>query len=371
MIAHSLVWFILLILLPDVYLWVRYLRLKRWWQQLLWFLPSVALLVAAVLLSREPDFVPDDMTWVNLFLLALGLIAVPKLVYALCTLFGRRGHRVGQALVAVLWVVLLYGSFVGNRRFEVRRVELSFQDLPASFDGYRIVQFSDIHLGSMTHALLNEMVDSINAQKADLIAFTGDIQNKQPSEILPFTKKLSSLKAVDGVFTVLGNHDYADYTDVPYFVKYEREDSTVGLQQQMGWTMLMNSRRYVCRGQDSIVVAGMENDGEGRFPQRGEVSQALWKVGRSEFILMLEHDPSAWRRKILRQCHAQLTLSGHTHGMQFELFGLSPLALLGREVDGLYERAGRYLYVSKGVSGVVPFRFGATPEIVVFTLRKK
>lgn len=371
MIAKSIIWFILLIIVPDVFLWVRFIRKSSWWKQVLWFLPGVCLMIAALLLAREPDFVPDDMTWLNTFLLALGLIVAPKFVYAICSLFGKKGRRIGFILIPVLCGLLLYGSFIGNKRFEVKYVELAFQDLPASFDGYRIVHFSDIHLGSMSEALLDEMIDSINAQGADMIAFTGDIQNKQPSEIVPFAKRLSTLKAEDGVFSVLGNHDYPDYTDAPHYVKYERLDSVIGLQQEIGWTVLMNSRRYIYRGQDSIVISGMENDGEGRFPQRGDITQALWMVGRQDFVVMLEHDPSSWRRKILRQCHAQLTMSGHTHGMQFEVFGFSPLALLGKECDGLYERSGRYLYVSKGVCGVVPFRLGATPEIVVFTLRKK
>ena len=125
------------------------------------------------------------------------------------------------------------------------------------------------------------------------------------------------------------------------------------------------------RGNDSIVIAGMENDGEGRFPQLGNLGNALYGVKRSDFIVMLEHDPSSWRRKILPKSHTQLTLSGHTHGMQFSLFGWSPMSLLGKECMGLYRIGDRALYVSKGLGGVIPFRFGATGEIVVIKLKKK
>ena len=371
MIAKSLILFLLLILIPDLYLGIRYLRKRSWWQQVLWYLPGLLLMIAAIRLARDHDFVPDDMTYLNLFLLVWGLIAVPKAVVSLASLCGKNGLKVGLALVPMLWFVLLYGSFVGNHKMEVKHVEIAFEDLPASFDGYRIVQFSDIHLGSMDSTLMQMAVDSMNAQQADVIVFTGDIQNKQPKEILPFKEMLSSLKAKDGVFSVQGNHDYAGYMDVsPYEAGYN-EEMTVAYQIQMDWCVLMNDHCTIRRGEDSIVLAGMENDGEGRFPEKGEINYALWGVNRQQFVVMLEHDPSSWRRKILPHSHAQLTLSGHTHGMQFELFGWAPISVLKKEVDGLYHVGPRYLYVSKGLGGVVPFRFGATPEVVVITLRKK
>ena len=373
MIAKALVWFLLLIILPDMFIWFRFLRKKCWWVQTLWFVPCLLFVTATVLLSLERDFVPDDMTWLNVYLIAIGLLVAPKLIFAVGSLFGKKGRLVSLALAPVVWFVVLYGSFVGNQRLEVKRVELSFTDLPQSFDGYRIVQFTDIHLGSMDAAFLQEVVDSINAQKADMVAFTGDIQNKMPSEIKPFMKQLKKIKSKDGVFSVMGNHDYVYYIDddTPPPVRYANERQLVRLQQDLGWQLLLNSYRVVKHGGDSIIVSGLENDGENRFPQEGNINQALAGVARNEFIVMMEHDPSAWKRKILRECHAQLTLSGHTHGMQFELFGWSPLSLLRKENDGLYRMGSRCLYVSKGVGGVVPFRFGATPEIVVITLRKQ
>jgi hypothetical protein len=134
--------------------------------------------------------------------------------------------------------------------------------------------------------------------------------------------------------------------------------------------MLTNNHHVLYRGTDSLVIAGMENEGGGRFPVRADVQLALWGVGRDAFVVMLEHDPNAWRGRILPQCHAQLTLSGHTHAMQFEILGWSPIALTRREYDGLYEVGHRKLYVSRGLGGVIPFRFGATGHITVITLRK-
>lgn len=371
MILKSILLFLSLIIIPDLYIGIRYLRHTKWWVQLLWYIQGTALLFATIKLAREPDFVPDDMTKLNIYLFVFGLIAVPKAVFSLCSLCGKKGWKVGLALVPILWIILVWGSFVGNNKLEVKHVEIAFSDLPSSFDGYRIVHFSDLHLGSIKESLLKEVVDSINAQKADMIAFTGDIQNKNPSEIEPFMPLLSTLKATDGVFSVMGNHDYALYQKLDPYLAARNEETTISHQMDMKWQMLNNTHRIVRRDSDLVVIAGMENDGEGRFPQKGNINYALWGIDRQQFVIILEHDPSSWRRKILPHSHTQLTLSGHTHGMQFEIFGWAPIAFVTKEYDGLYHIGPRQLYVSKGVGGVVPFRVGASPEIVVITLRKK
>lgn len=376
MIAKALVLYLVVILLPDLYLYLRYVRRYRWWWHLLWWVPSVVLIVATILLAREPNFVPDDMTGLYLYLFLVGFVAVPKLSFSIFSLLGRHGWKVGLATVPLIWFILLYGTFVGSRQFEVKHVEVAFDTLPAAFDGYRITLFSDVHAGSFSDNRINFLkaaVDSINAQQSDVIIFAGDLQNQRPQEVEPFRHVLSRLKAPDGIFSVMGNHDYANYLgdEVSYAEKYDNEDYIVSLQYDMGWTVLNNGRRYIHRGADSIVIAGMENDGVGRFPAKGDISRALWGVTLQQFVVMIEHDPTSWRRRILPKSHSQLTLSGHTHAMQFELFGWSPVAFLCKEYDGLYQKAGRYLYVTKGLGGVIPFRFGAPGEIVVITLRSK
>jgi predicted MPP superfamily phosphohydrolase len=146
---------------------------------------------------------------------------------------------------------------------------------------------------------------------------------------------------------------------------------TVDVHQKMGWKLLTNSRQRLRRDSASLVIAGMENDGQGdRFPKLGNINSTLYGVSRDEFVVLLEHDPTAWRRLILPHCHAQLTLSGHTHGGQFELFGWSPASFIYREYEGLYHVGNRQLYVSRGIGGVVPFRFGAAGEIVEITLKR-
>jgi len=282
--------------------------------------------------------------------------------------------RTSLFLLALAWAVFLYGTYIGFSQLEVRHIELAFDDLPPSFDGYKIVQFSDVHAGTMTgrrRHLLEEAIDSINAQQADMVVFTGDLQNIVPEEIEPVADLLSSVKARDGVFSVLGNHDYPMYFKGDEFEKYEKMGLRMNIDEQLGWTLLVNERRFIRRGNERIVIGGMDNDGATeRFPQNGDVQQTLFGVRLHDFIVMLEHDPTAWRRKILPHSHTQLTLSGHTHGGQVSLFGWTPASITYHESRGLYQAGKRYLYVNSGLGGVVPFRLGTPAEIVVITLRR-
>ena len=203
-----------------------------------------------------------------------------------------------------------------------------------------------------------------------MIVFTGDLQNIQPKDILPHQSILSQLKAKDGVYAVLGNHDYANYVSCNEAKKAENCRQTINLERQMGWTLLLNEHRTIKRGKSQIIIAGMENDGDGiHFPQKGQIKKTLKGVTNKDFTILLEHDPSSWRRKIIPDSRAQLTLSGHTHNMQFALFGWSPISVTGKEVNGWYQEESQSLFVTAGLGGLIPFRFGATGEIVVITLR--
>ena len=390
MIARALIPILLLILLPDLYReWRSRSRKKSrpLWRRLIAWLPSVAMTVFTVYMALQPGFAPGDMNLLFVYLFVLCLVFVPRLVYVLCSLAGRGvarlthsrrnyGNLLGLLLVPLLWYVLIYGSTRGFSQLEVRHVELAFSDLPPSFDGYRIVQFSDAHVGSYglsRQHLLRRAVDSINAQQPDMIVFTGDLQNRHPQELYPQIDVLSLLRAGDGVFSVLGNHDYAEYIDADEVTKTANCRETQSLERQMGWTLLMNAHRTLHRGNtDSIVIAGMENDGTARrMPQRGDVARTLAGVQPGAFVIMLQHDPTCWARKIQPESNAQLTLSGHTHGGQFALLGFAPVALAYNEFDGLYYKNGRMLYVTAGLGGLSPFRFGVPGEIVVITLRRK
>ena len=386
MIARVLILIIVTAVAADLYLHLRFLRRLRWWWQLLWWLPSLLLVGLACWLGRTSDFVPGDMTWLNTFLLAYSVTTIPKALFALCDAAGLllghwwgKGRLAGIAAGAVIAAgtiaAVLYGTFKGFYEFEVVHVELAFSDLPKAFDGYRIVQWSDAHVGTYTgnrQKILERAIDSINAQKADMVVFTGDLQNVCTKEIAPHRELLSSIKAHDGVFSVLGNHDYPIYSGADDFERYADFGRRCSMDEELGWVQLSNAHRTIRHGDEHIIIAGMENDGTDMFrsPQLGNIQLALWGVSREEFVVMLEHDPTSWRRTILPHSHTQLTLSGHTHAMQFAIFGWSPASLLYKEAWGLYRIGQRAIYVSKGLGGVVPFRLGAPGEIVVITLRR-
>ena len=388
MIARDLPLFLLLVLIPFIYYDLRYFqRKKAWWKRVLLWIPCLAMLAYTIYLAQEPDFIPsnDRIFILYGYLFLIGLVIVPMWTYGICSLLGRAcrkifhkrnnyGNLLGLLSIPAVWFVLFWGTFVGFNKLEVNHTEYVSEDLPEAFDGYKIVLFSDAHVGSyMKHNswVLQRAIDSINAQRPDLIVYTGDLQNIQPQDIYPHMDALSSLKAEDGVFSVLGNHDYADYLGCDDAMKIANCRETISLERQLGWTLLQNEHRTIERGSAYIIIAGMENDGDGkRFPQNGDVTKTLDGVKEGDFILMLEHDPSAWQRKIVPDKRAQLTLSGHTHAMQFNIFGWCPMSLTGKEFWGWYKNDRQSLFVTAGLGGLIPFRFGATGEIVVLTLRK-
>lgn len=384
MIARIYIFIVLAIVLPDVYVYVRYLRRRTdlsLLQHMLWWVPGIIMTAYTIGLSLIRDFAPGDMTWLNVYLFMFGLIIVPKLLFVTCSFAGliaRRvfslkrnwGNFVGIVLVLFSLYMLIYGSTVGVRKFTVKHVNLYFDDLPSAFDGYRIVQFTDLHAGSIEAELVERTVETINSLNADAVVFTGDIQNMLPDELNRYDTELSSIKAKDGVFSVLGNHDYSIYVNADSSICMANERRLISLERSYGWTLLMNEHRVIRRGSDSIVIAGEENGGKAPFPQKSDLKNTLSGVSSGTFIVLLQHDPSAWRRYILSGADVRLTLSGHTHGGQISMFGHRPTQLSGVEDSGLYREGRHFLYVSTGVGGLVPFRFGIAPEIVVFTLHK-
>ena len=313
------------------------------------------------------------------FFLLMALVVVPLGLAMLFryTLPRKVWRRTAIACTIIIWALTGYGFLFGFQQFEVRHVEFASADLPEAFDGYRIVQFSDAHVGSMTGSrqwMVQRAVDSMNAQHADAIVFTGDMQNIWPDELTQQSSYFRQLKAKDGVFAVLGNHDYDVYQNCDEEEKTRNCAKTVKALRDMGFDLLLNEHRIVRRDSDSIVIAGMENWGtKKRMPRKGDVIKTLTgiTISPSPFILMLQHDPSCWREKILPECNAQLTLSGHTHGGQISLFGWSPVAMSYSEWGGMTYEGARAIYVSTGLGALIPFRFGLPGEIVVITLRKK
>ena len=386
MIAQAPYIYLFLILIPDLYLDWRYWRHKyQVGGRLMRWLPSIVLTVYTIALALMKKFIPDNPGILYIYLVLLVLFAVTKAVFMLCSITGlgfcrlfktkkNFGNLVGLLCVPVIWYILFYGIFIGFNKLEVNRHTYTSPALPEAFDGYKIVLFSDAHVGSYTERneeVLKRAIDSINAQQPDLIVFVGDLQNTQPQDIYRHIDVLSSLKAKDGIYSILGNHDYGDYICGNTARKVANCRETISLERQFGWTVLQNEHRDISRDKSSIVIAGMENDGDGiKFPQKGDVIKTLKDVKEGAFILMLEHDPSAWRRKIIPDGRAQLTLSGHTHKMQFSIFGWCPMTIYQKEVNGWYQEGEQSLFVTAGLGGLIPFRFGSTGEIVVLTLRK-
>lgn len=288
------------------------------------------------------------------------------------------GVVVGIVSFAVLlWMALMYGHLIGRYRYQVEHVEIQHEDVPPAFDGFRIVQVSDFHSGnwdSMTQ--LARGIDLIQRQDADMIVFTGDLVNADKDEIDPFIDMWAGLTAPYGKYAVLGNHDYtgkpkssdlrpAYFAD--FFNKFNR----------MGWQLLLNEHRRIHKDGAQLTLAGVENWGNGRyFPKRGDIGAALQGSRTEDFCILLSHDPSHWTHHVLRHDqHIHLTLSGHTHGMQFgintKFLKWSPIQWSYKNWIGKYEDQGRYLYVNRGF-GVLGFlgRVGMWPEITVIELRR-
>lgn len=383
MIARISIIILLVTLLPDIYMYRRYVyrRLGNVWARIAWWLPTLLITVSTIGVSLTRDFAPHNLTLFNTYLFITALVVLPKLTFVLCSLAGRLakrmlklrrnwGNYVGLVLVLAELYILFHGTMVSTDRLNVRQVTIEFDDLPKAFDGYRIAQFTDVHLGSMKDELMLRAVTAIDDMRPDLIVFTGDIQNMGPDELPRFAQTLKRLKAKDGVMSVLGNHDYSRYVNLPPDEALRNERMTRDFETSVGWQLLLNDNRIVRRGSDSIVIAGGENDGRPPFPAKADLKKAMRGIHAKSFVVMLQHDPSAWRRHILPLTNAQLTLSGHTHGGQISLFGLRPTELVGKEDDGLYVEGKRKLFVSTGLGGFVPFRFYMNPEVVEITLKK-
>lgn len=388
MVARISILVILMIAFSYWYLEKRYLKrrfkgnkLKR----ILWWTPAVFMILYTIYLSFTKNFIPDNIGTVNVYLFLLGLFVVPITLYALCSAIGKAwcimrktrknwGNLVGFVLAVYAVFVLFYGTFVGVSQLEVNKMELAFKDLPKAFDGYRLVVFSDAHVGSFTgwrKKYLERDVDSINAQHPDAILFLGDLQNLKPSELYPVQDILMKLKAKDGIYSVLGNHDYDEYTNEDPAIEAANMRELASRQAQYGWTLLRNEHHSIRRGNESIVIAGEESGCLKTNPPKMDLAKTLKEVREDAFVIMMQHSPYTWRDSILSNSNIQLTLSGHTHGGQVKILGMRLTRLKMKESHGLFVEGDRKHYITSGIGALVPFRYGVTPEIAVITLRKE
>ncbi len=312
-----------------------------------------------------------------ILLLTIGVIyGFVRNIIRLCRGRMKVHHTIILAICTLVISIIVWGFTIGFSTLHIERVEYASDKLPKAFNGYRIVMFSDAHVGNFNGwraKILRNAIKEINNQDADIICFCGDIENKSPDELQPFIQDFKSLKAKDGVFAVLGNHDYSLYLHDATKEEQQNElQRTIATEESFGWRLLRNENTAIHRSNDSIFIIGEENQGSGPFPKMANVEKATQDIPLSAFSIMLQHDPTAWKEHILEKTNAHLTLSGHTHAGQFSLLGWSPVTYFYDTVRGIeMTNDNRMLFVSSGLGGVVPFRFGVPGEIVVITLKTK
>ena len=364
--------FIVLMALPDWYIYRHYIRhWKNKWMRLSYWIPSVSLLIAMGYIFG--GFAPESsLSTLGVFLVVFLCINVPKALFSiLMPLVKKTAIGLGIALLTMAY--LIFGATEGKQYFQVKKTTIESKDVPQAFDGYRIVQLSDMHVGSWngnTQAM-EKAVSIINDLQPDLIVFTGDLVNNLASELDNFIPVFSKLKAKDGVYSVLGNHDYSTY--IHWENPEDQKEELVRLKQkqaEMGWTMLNNRHIKLYNQNDSIALIGVENSGRPPFPDYAKLSEAMQGT-EGMFQILLSHDPTHWRREVLPQTDIELMLAGHTHAMQTKIFGFTPAQFIYEENDGLYQEGKQMLYVNIGLGHLLyPMRLGAWPEITLLTLRK-
>lgn len=378
-----------LLLLPDLYIYSMFLRNVALIWRILFFVPSVVALLSIL----SVRFFGLTNTISTVFLTVLLCFALPKMLFMVFSLiakllgiFSITSYNVttviGIIAAAGVSVIGLWGLTFGWKQLDIKHVDLYFDNLPQSFDGYRIAHLSDLHVGTYGHHtdFIQKVVKQTNEEHPDLVVFTGDIVNTAPEELMPFTPVLSQFRAHDGVISVLGNHDYCLYGNPDRWSDVREGGLKVAeIEDSMGWHVLINESAVIDRNGEQIAIAGVENTGKPPFPQIGSLEKAVNGITRydtincenSTFTILLTHDPSHWRMEVLPLTDIPLTLSGHTHAAQLKIGRWSPSSWLYKEWGGLYHSGNQQLHVSEGVGGTLPFRFGARPQIIILTLHRK
>lgn len=368
---------------------------------IIYWLPLLLLGIYIVGVSFSPA--EEWPVFIRIYYTAFLIIMyVGKVLFGILLLFAALvyliNHVAKKALLLKIWkgfisagliiwgslaVLMIAGMIFGTRNIKVQKVELAFHELPAQFSGYRIVQISDLHLGTMVSVKpLVKIVNEVNALQPDLIVFTGDLVNDQTSEAYPFKAELSKLKARDGILCILGNHDYGEYRNWKDSAAKEQNNKDLAdLFSEMGWTLLKNSSVVLKHGGDSIAVIGVENwSSHLVFGRKGDLKKACSGTENIPFKLLLTHDPSHWKAQVMKGFDdIALTLSGHTHAMQMGIetswLKWSPSVWLFREWGGLYSQKNskgvdRFLYVNRGTGQLMyPGRLGIPPEITLLVLK--
>ncbi|MDB9732717.1 metallophosphoesterase [Polaribacter sp.] len=295
-------------------------------------------------------------------------------------LAGRRKFisQISLGLAAIPFVSFIYGIVQGKYNYKVLKYQLTFKDLPEAFDGFTITQISDIHSGSFTNReKIQYGVDLINEQKSDIMLFTGDIVNNKADEMDNWIAVFDKLEAKEGKYSILGNHDYGDYMDWDNPQdKIDNFQKVKDIHEKIGFDLLLDEHRYLEKDGQKIALLGIENWGKG-FNKAGDLQRAAAGIQKEDFKILMSHDPSHWEEKVKQDpFNYQLTLSGHTHGLQMGIeipgwFKWSPSKYAYKQWAGLYKEAGRIINVNRGFGyHAFPGRVGIWPEITVIELKK-
>lgn len=352
--------------LPDFWLW--HIGVSEWplLLAILWWAPSLLLVLAEV--GLQMGFF--HKLSVRVLFTTILFSAFPKVVFILCDAFLPWFFALIPALGVMGWFA--FGFIEGWKRLELKHITFTSPDLPPYFDGYRLVQITDFHLGSFPpgNDFVQKVVDATNNEEPDMILFTGDLVNNQASEVEPYLDTLRQLHASDGIYSIWGNHDYCEYGNNHSIGALKRNRRMLyGYQESLGWHQLMNEHHVVSHGMASIAVIGVENPGQPPFTNRSNLKKAMKGLNPDMFKILLSHDPHHWRREVVGK-KIQLTLAGHTHAGQLKIGKWTPARMAFKEWGGAYRIGEQMLYVSSGIGGSFPFRLGAWPELTVITLKR-
>lgn len=353
-------------LVPDAWLW--HIGVGEWPLPLaiLWWIPSLLIILAEVGLQLGKFHRTSVRVLFSLILFSV----MPKVVFILFEFFMPWFFAILPALAVMGW--FLYGFVEGWKRLEVKYVTYSSADLPPYFDGYKILHFTDLHLGTFPKGadFVRKVVERANAEGVEMMLFTGDLVNDAADEVEPYVEDLKKLHAPDGIFSVWGNHDYCEYnTNHSLSALRKNRRLLFQLQNEMGWHQLMNEHFTVSHGMASIEIIGVENAGQPPFTNRSNLKKAMKGVAKDAFKIVLTHDPHHWRREV-QKTGVHLTLAGHTHAGQLKIGNFTPAHMAFKEWGGEYWLGRQLLYVSAGLGGSFPFRLGAWPEMTVITLKR-
>lgn len=352
--------------LPDFWLW--HIGVSEWplLLAIIWWVPSLLLVLAEV--GLQMGFF--HKLSVRVLFTTILFSAFPKVVFILFDAFLPWFFALIPALGVMGWFA--FGFIEGWKRLELKHITFTSPDLPPYFDGYRLVQITDFHLGSFPpgNDFVQKVVDATNNEEPDMILFTGDLVNNQASEVEPYLKTLGQLHAQDGIYSIWGNHDYCEYGNNHSIGALKRNRRMLyGYQESLGWHQLMNEHHVVSHGMASIAVIGVENPGQPPFTNRSNLKKAMKGLNPDMFKILLSHDPHHWRREVVGK-KIQLTLAGHTHAGQLKIGKWTPARMAFKEWGGAYRIGEQMLYVSSGIGGSFPFRLGAWPELTVITLKR-